>query len=99
MASFPSLGCRKWVRCHFIKNYQMTGLELLRQHSKHKTVHFCEDDPGEKQTLHMRNLRARKQKPIKVKEPGGARLWARSHGSLLSGAVSQAALLITLEPC
>lgn len=60
------MGGRKWVRCQFIKNYQMTGLGLLRQHSKYKTVNFCEDDL----IFHMRNLRAGKQKTIKVKEPG-----------------------------
>lgn len=73
---------------HFVKNYPMNGHKLLRQHSKHKLSISVKTTLVGTRFSTWRNLRAIKQKPLEVKSPGRARLWARlPQVPLLTGAV------------
>lgn len=73
---------------HFVKNYPMNGHKLLRQHSKHKLSISVKTTLVGTRFSTWRNLRAIKQKPLEIKSPGRARLWARlPQVPLLTGAV------------
>lgn len=52
---FLLTGQNEMGKVHFLKNYTVNRLQLLRHHCKHKTVNFCDDDDlGGDQIFHMK---------------------------------------------